>query len=180
LEVDFPIVLNDIGGEKVEEIEIVNSMIMLPKTRIEIKGNRMVGAALNQQKSSNTVNNSSDIIANFLSNSKMSKIELAQISEELNALIEEDNKLSMEEIANRFFGKSKDKDDKYPDIFVDLFCALANEPRRNEDALKLLLMVTCKAGHEQKMVLLKTLLCNTTSGETKRPPMQKDRFIEIF
>ena len=46
LQVDFPIVLNDIRGEKVEEIEIVNSIIMLPKTRIEIRGNRMVGAGL--------------------------------------------------------------------------------------------------------------------------------------
>ena len=76
---DFPIVLNDIRGEKVEEIEIVNSIIMLPKTRIDIRGNRMVGAGLNQQKSSGPANNSSDIIANFHSHSEMSKIELFAI-----------------------------------------------------------------------------------------------------
>ena len=86
MEVDFPIVLNDIRGEKVEEIEIVNSLIMLPKTRIEIKGNRMVGAGLNQQKSSSAANNSSDIIANFHSNSEMSKIDLESIFSEIDAL----------------------------------------------------------------------------------------------
>ena len=155
---------------------------MLPKTRIEIKGNRMVGAGLNQQKSSNTVNNSSDIIANFHSNSKMSKIELVPISEEINALIDEGDVMSMEEIANKYFPKpkDKDKDDKYPDIFVDMFRALANEPLGHEDALRLLLMVNCKAGLEQKMELLKILLCNTVSGASKQTLMQKDRFIEIF
>ena len=79
MEVDFPIVLNDIRGDEVSEIEIVNSIIMLPKTRIDIRGNRMVGAGLNQQSNKSTANNSSDIIANFHSNSEMSKIELFAI-----------------------------------------------------------------------------------------------------
>ena len=44
--VDFPIVLNDIRGEQLEAIDIQSSMVKLPKTRIDIKGNRLVGADL--------------------------------------------------------------------------------------------------------------------------------------
>ena len=49
----------------------------------------------------------------------MSKIELAPISEEINALIESGNIMSIEEVVNKYFGNSKDKDDKYPDIFSE-------------------------------------------------------------
>ena len=48
MQVDFPIVLNHIRGEKLDAIDIKSSMIMLPKTRIDIKGNRLVGADLFQ------------------------------------------------------------------------------------------------------------------------------------
>ena len=78
MEVDFPIVLNDIQGEQLDEIEIINSMIMLPKTRINIVGNRMVGAGLNQQMGNQATTNSSDILANFNSSSAMSKLNLEE------------------------------------------------------------------------------------------------------
>ena len=107
----------------------------------------------------------------------MSKIELAPISEEINALIESGNIMSIEEVVNKYFGNSKDKDDKYPDIFSDLFRALADDPLENEDALMLMLMVTCKAGHERKMELLKTLICDTADEKSGKPHMKKDRFI---
>ena len=60
----------------------MNSVLMLPKTRIDIRGNRMVS----QVKSSSAARNSSDMIANFHSNSEMSKIELASIYPEIDAL----------------------------------------------------------------------------------------------
>ena len=110
----------------------------------------------------------------------MSKIELGPITEELNALIESGNIITIEETVNKYFEKSKDKDDKYPDIFMDLFRALANEPIENEDALILLLMVTCKAEHVQKMQLLKTLICDTVNKSSSKSLMKKERFIEIF
>ena len=110
----------------------------------------------------------------------MSKIELGPITEELNALIETGNIITIEETVNKYFEKSKDKDDKYPDIFMDLFRALANEPTENEDALILLLMVTCKAEHVQRMQLLKTLLCDTVNRSSSKSLMKKERFIEIF
>ena len=51
-------------------------MIMLPKTRINIAGNRMVGAGLNQQTGNQASNNSSDILANFTSSSAIAKLNL--------------------------------------------------------------------------------------------------------
>ena len=53
-------------------------MIMLPKTRINIVGNRMVGAGLNQQMGNQATTNSSDILANFNSSSAMSKLNLEE------------------------------------------------------------------------------------------------------
>lgn len=44
--VDFPIVLNDISGEQLDAIDIQSSYVKLPKTRIDIRGNRLVGADL--------------------------------------------------------------------------------------------------------------------------------------
>ena len=110
----------------------------------------------------------------------MSKIELGPITEELNALIETGNIITIEETVNKYFEKSKDKDDKYPDIFMDLFRALVDEPVENEEALILLLMVTCKAEHVQRMQLLKTLLCDTVNRSSSKSLMKKERFIEIF
>ena len=46
--------------------------------------------------------------------------------------------------------------------------------------MKLLLIVTCKAGLEQKIELFRTLLCNTAFEAKSKTPMQKDRFIEVF
>ena len=41
-------------------------------------------------------------------------------------------------------------------------------------------MVTCKAEVEQRIELLKTLLCNSAVGASSKTPMQKDRFVRIF
>ena len=61
---------------------------MLPKTKINIRGNRMVGAGLTQYKSSSKAqSNSSDIIANFHSSSSMSKLDLAKTGGKLRELL---------------------------------------------------------------------------------------------
>ena len=86
----------------------------------------------------------------------------------------------MEEVTDRYFKKSEETDDKYPDVFVQLFKTLAEDYLENEDDLKILLMVTCKASLEQRIELFKTLLCNSAPGASSKTPMNKDRFIEIF
>ena len=60
---------------------------MLPKTRIDIKGNRLVGADHYQQKNNRGESNASDIVANFHSNSSFSKIGLVSILERLKTLL---------------------------------------------------------------------------------------------
>ena len=40
MQVNFPLVLNDIRGENIEMLDLVHSMIKLPETRIKIKANQ--------------------------------------------------------------------------------------------------------------------------------------------
>ena len=182
MEVDFPIVLNDIKGENLDMIEIQNSLIMLPKTRINIAGNRMVGAGLTQQKNSSATTNSSDIVANFHSNSDMSKLNLVKTSESLRAMLDEPTVTSEQIAAKLLPQKDKDQNESYPDVFREFFKKLAEDPAGYGIHLQLLLIVTCKAMNEQKLELLRVLLCD--SSEAKKKPreakIQKQRFTEIF
>ena len=182
MEVDFPIVLNDIKGENLDMIEIQNSLIMLPKTRINIAGNRMVGAGLTQQKNSSATTNSSDIVANFHSNSDMSKLNLVKTSESLRAMLDEPTVTSEQIAAKLLPQKDKDQNESYPDVFREFFKKLAEDPAGYGIHLQLLLIVTCKAMNEQKLELLRVLLCD--SSEAKKKPreakLQKQRFTEIF
>ena len=39
----FPDVLNNIGGERIDQIQIMNSYSKIPKAKLSIIGNRMIG-----------------------------------------------------------------------------------------------------------------------------------------
>ena len=75
MQVDLPSVLYDIRGEKIDKIQVRNSLNKLPRTRINVKGNRMVGTGVAHGSRKKTIN-SSDILANFHSNSSMSQVQL--------------------------------------------------------------------------------------------------------
>ena len=83
MQVTLPGVLYDIRGEDIQNIEIVNSMPMLPKTQLTIRGNRMVGGGLAQQLTVKKAVNSSDIVANFYKNFCMSKVNLSTMLPEV-------------------------------------------------------------------------------------------------
>jgi hypothetical protein len=50
MEAIFPDILSDIKGRRTEEIEIIHSAPNLPKIPVIIKGNRMIGPSVTQQK----------------------------------------------------------------------------------------------------------------------------------
>ena len=55
----------------------------------------------------------------------------------------------------------------YPYIFRELFTELSEDIDENEDKLKLLLIVTCKASLREKMHFFKAVLClHEVSSET--------------
>ena len=77
MQVDLPGVLFDIRGEEIDKIQVKNSLIKLPRTRINVKGNRMVGTGVTYGGRKKTIN-SSDILANFHSNTSMSQFQLTK------------------------------------------------------------------------------------------------------
>ena len=88
MHVDLPIDLLGIEGEDIQAIKIVNSLNRLPRTRINVRGNRMVGAGVTKS-SKKKVNNSSDIVANFHQSSSISQVELDSVFHECNDLLKD-------------------------------------------------------------------------------------------
>ena len=72
----FPDILSDIQVKMPNEMQIVSST-RLPRIKLTIKGNRMIGPSTVQQTVKKSVGNP-DIIQNFLKNSCMSGLEMTQ------------------------------------------------------------------------------------------------------
>ena len=128
-------------------MEIVSSH-NLPRTRISIQANQMIGPSNIQQTTKKSIA-SQDIIKNLHTNSVFSNLELDQAMLKLNEFFlaaENWQTTSPEEFFVRLFREAAvdAQDEDYPDVFKELFFDLIRKPEMNETSLKLLLMAACK------------------------------------
>ena len=152
--VTLPDLFSNIKVEKPELMEIVSSH-NLPRTRISIQANQMIGPSNIQQTTKKSIA-TQDIIKNLHTNSVFSHLKLDQAMLKLNEFflaVENGQTTPPEEHFSRLFKDAlvDAQEEDYPDVFKELFFDLIRKPEMNETNLKLLLMIACEGGLTTKM-----------------------------